>query len=489
LGRPFRVVTFLAAASLIAIAVVAVAVAVTHRSHDAPHGTTKVGGGGAASREVMWTRCRDVVGLSDAQLDEWHRRGVGGFVCQIQYLAGLGGTQVFSADPHAALTGSSYDLQRQIRDSGIVARAAARGIKIWVGFYLGNYYNKATPLEEWFNDSAWSTQFLPQLGNLAGAAHMLGFAGLAFDEELYSGATWSWDSPTNTHSEAEVRAKVTARGAQMMSTIVAAFPDVDVIDYGTYFPDSWNALVEQQVNHLNGGSGVQINFWEGLTSVAGYGPIRFMDATFYKATQLSGATWDTAAMYNINGSMAYLSRNLTNWDYASSRIDISPFAWIDGDVQNEGSFTAPRPPAYVATQLAAFRRWGMGGAFAIYSYAPLGTFDYTPYIPAMQAAAVPGTVDDTPPGITITATRRTGSTIIMTGTATDNMAIRDVRWQTPTTNGAAPMTWTVTNGSWRTGYQWHMDWTATIPAPTGTTITITAQDTSDNTAALTRTAP
>jgi hypothetical protein len=403
----------------------------------------------------------------------------------------LGGSQAFSADPHAALTGSSYDLERQIRDSGIVGRAAARGIKIWLGFYLANYSNKVTPLEEWFNDSAWSTQLLPAVGDLAGAAHMLGFAGLAFDEELYSGATWSWDSSTNTHSEAEVRAEVRTRGAQMMHTIVAAFPDVDVIDYGTYFPEGWNDLLQQQVNHTANAeaTSLQINFWDGMTSVSGYGPIRFMDATFYKATQLSGATWDNALTYDVNRWMAYLSRNLSNWDYASSRIDISPFAWIDGDVQNEGSFTAPRPPAYVATQLAAFRRWGMGGAFAIYSYAPLGTFDYTPYIPAMQAAAVPGTVDDTPPGITIATTRRTGATITMTGTATDNMAIRDVRWQTPTGSGAAPMTWTVTNGSWNTNYVWHMDWTATIPAPTGTTITITAQDTSDNTTALTATAP
>ena len=234
---------------------------------------------------------------------------------------------------------------------------------------------------------------------------------------------------------------------------------------------------------------MQINLWDGLTSVAGYGPVRFMDATFYKTAHLSGATWDNAMTYNINRLMAYLSRHLTNWTYASSRINISPFAWVDGDVQNEGSFTAPRPPAYVAEQLAAFRRWGMGGAFAIYSYAPLGTFDYTPYTAAMQAASIPGTIDDTPPDITISTTRRAGTNVTVSGTATDNMAIRNIRWQTGTTTGTATMTWTVTAGTWITGYQWHMDWTANIPASAGQDITITAQDSTDNTAALTQAAP
>ena len=312
-----------------------------------------------------------------------------------------------------------------------MARAAARGIKLWIGIYLSNYYQHATPLDEWFDDAAWSTRLLPKLGDLAGAAHMLGFAGLAFDEEQYYSGSWRWNYPANTHSEAEVRAEVRARGAQMMQTIVNAFPGVDLIDYGTYFPEGWNALVQQQINHAQNAyvDRPQINLWDGLTSVPGYGPIRFMDATFYKTAHLSGATWDNAMTYNVNRLMAYFSRNLTNWSYASSRINISPFAWIDGDVQNEGSFTAPRPPAYVAEQLAAFRRWGMGGAFAIYSYAPLGTFDYTPYTAAMQAASIPGTIDTQPPGITTNTLQRTSSGVVVSGTATDNMAVSSVRWQ------------------------------------------------------------
>src|SRR5262249_32736465 len=58
-----------------------------------------------AKRLIMWTKCSDVVGLTDAQLDTWHSRGIGGFVCQIQHLRGLGGEQAFSGDPNSSLGG------------------------------------------------------------------------------------------------------------------------------------------------------------------------------------------------------------------------------------------------------------------------------------------------------------------------------------------------------------------------------------------------
>ena len=425
--------------------------------------------------------------MSDAQLDEWRARGIGGFVCQIQRLASLGGGQEFSADPNAPLTGPRYDVQRKIRDSDIVARADARGIKLWIGIYLSNYYEHATPLKEWFDDTAWRTQLLPKLGDLAGAAHMLGFAGLAFDEEMYDGGAWSWNYPANTHSEAEVRAEVRARGAQMMSTVVSAFPGVDLIDYHTYFPDGWNALVQLQINHAQDAyaTSTQINLWDGLTSVPGYGPIRFVDATFYKTAHLSGATWDNAMTYNVNRLMAYFSRNLTNWTYASSRINVSPFAWIDGDVKNEGAFTAPRPPAYVFDQLAAFHRWGMGGTFAIYAYGGLDSkFDYGPYVPGMQAAARPGIVDSQPPSVSVSQIRRAGANVIVSGTAADNMAVRRVLWSAGVKNGATAMTWSVTGGDYITGYHGHMDWTATIPAAPNQSIRFTVQDIKDNSAML-----
>ena len=232
--------------------------------------TTSLGAGRAASRVVFWTGCKDIVGLSDAQLDEWHRRGAGGFVCVFQHLADLGGDQSFTADANASLAGTQYDLQRQIRDSKIVDRARARGIKLWLGFYLSNAVNHQTPLEDWFDDTAWSTQLIPRIADTAGAARKLGFAGLAFDEEPYDGGSWDWNYTGNTHSESEVRAAVRKRGAQMMKAIVGAFPGVDLIDYGTYLPDGWNALVQEQINHEQQpyANSVQTDLWNGLTTRA-----------------------------------------------------------------------------------------------------------------------------------------------------------------------------------------------------------------------------
>ena len=64
------------------------------------------------------------------------------------------------------------------------------------------------------------------------------------------------------------------------------------------------------------------------------------------------------------------------------------------------------PPEYVAAQLAAFRKWGMGRETANFCYNGLKGFDYMPYVPALQAAAQPGVVDAEPPRLEITAPGR-----------------------------------------------------------------------------------
>src|SRR4051812_45534531 len=126
---------------------------------------------------VMWSGCSAVIALSDADLTKWHDRGVDGFVCNIQWLRGFGGSQDFTADPNAALTASNYSLQRQIRDSKIVERAAAKGISLYLGFYLVNFYNTVSPLAKWFDDAGWNF-ILPKVKDISGAAKMLGFKGL-----------------------------------------------------------------------------------------------------------------------------------------------------------------------------------------------------------------------------------------------------------------------------------------------------------------------
>lgn len=424
--------------------------------------------------------------LSDVELDQWRARGVSGFVCKIPYLRGLGGANDFTADPGVSLAGPTYTLQRQLRDTRIVARAAARGIRLWLGVGLGNYYDSRTPLAEWFDDSKWSNTVVPKMKEFAGAARALGFAGIAFDEEPYPGssgqeATWEWQYQGNTHSEAQVRAMVRNRGEQLMRAIVGASPGVNILDYWTYFPESWEELVREKINNIPDAEAnkVQVNFWDGMTSVEGYGSVTFLDAIFYKTVHLGGASWDTALQYDANRTLAYLSRHLSNWAYASTRIAVTPFAWIDAG-PNPG-FEAARPPADVERQLSAFRRWGMGGLFANYAYADPRKFDYSPYVPALLAAAAPGVVDSSAPAIAMGSVVRSGPWAILTGSARDDMGVRSVRWSTATGDrGAAPMVWTVESGDYKVGYRWRMEWSARVPAAPGEPITLTVEDLKGN---------
>ncbi len=132
----------------------------------------------AAHRLIFWVDCeRDVLPLTDPELDTWKARGVDGFVCMTGRLRGLGGAQDFSGDPNASLAGANYALQRSLRDTRIVERAKARGMKLYLGVKLANYYNDATPLKEWFDDAGWSREVLPNMRNLAAAAKLYGFAG------------------------------------------------------------------------------------------------------------------------------------------------------------------------------------------------------------------------------------------------------------------------------------------------------------------------
>ena len=107
--------------------------------------------------------------------------GVGGFVMQAQFL-----TDGWTDDPDANLKAGKYALQREIRDSRIVQRAAARGIDLYLGFFAANAANDSTPYADWFDDEGW-VRTAEKMGGLAGAARMLGFRGIAIDQELYSG--------------------------------------------------------------------------------------------------------------------------------------------------------------------------------------------------------------------------------------------------------------------------------------------------------------
>jgi hypothetical protein len=434
---------------------------------------------------IMWTGASDVYSITDAELNDWKQDGVGGFVGSVAWLTGMGGSQVFTGDG----TGPAGGVESQLAGSNIVARAHAIGLKLYLGFNLVNYYNTQTPLGEWFNNAEWGNVVLPAVSGLAGAARELGFDGIAMDGELYAQqgdaqtATWSWDYPGNTHNEQAVRAEVTLRGEQLMTAILAAFPGAQIADFHASFPDTWDAYAAEQNGDGSDvyASNVDINFWDGMTRVDGYSAIRFYDEMFDKDTGVSGGTaqtWSSALGYEDNSLFALFSSALSNWSYAADRVYLSPSAWIDGDEANEGWWAAPRDPSYVETQLQAFHDWGMGGEFADYAYAPLGSFDYSPYVAAIQAAAEPTPVDDPAPVLAIGAVHIQGDTATISGTATDAYAVRVVRWtMTSGATGTAQVTWNITSGSYESGYVSQSDWTAEVPlAPGSSQATLSAEN-------------
>ena len=457
-------------------------------------------------RQMLWVSCDDVAHMTDSTLDAWHALGIGGFDCETGWLDGFGGSHAFTGDPTNPLTAPRYSLQNALRDRNVIRRIHGRGMKIYLVAYLANYDNPSTPLADWFDDAGWR-RATKALGNLAGGAHLLGADGITFDGEMYPGrggkATWSWRYRGNTHTEARVRAQATLRGQQAMTAILANFPGVAIDDYDADFPETWNSYVQKVVNQVADADrdSVQINWWDGMTRVDGYSAIHFFDAAFFKGPNLPGrdtdARWESSLAYDQNGWFALLSRSWANWQYASSRTFVSPFAWIDGDLAREGRWTAPRPASYVARQLSEYRKWGMD-ELAIFQYARMGAaggglgFDYTPYKPALQDTTMPllGT-----PSVTIlsptTGSRFTTSSPAVTlwGVAADPLAIRAIRWSDDHGNrGVAQMTWQITGGTVDTGLQWQMRWTTTVPVPAGgAAFTITAENTKGAMTAVTLT--
>jgi hypothetical protein len=442
----------------------------------------------SADRLIVWTSCKQVIGLSEGELRRWIRRGVDGFVCQSGRLRGLGGTQSFTDGPR--LRGPEHSLQRRIRRSPAMRRARAGKLLLYLGFKVVNTNNKRSPLADWFDDRAWSGEVLPRVRDLAAAARSMGFAGLAVDQELYpqaggaETASWSWRYPGNRRSEGQVRARVKERGRQLMAVMVRAFPGLELVAYDTQLPGNWQEKVQAEINNSPDvfASDVRIDLWDGLSSVQGYSAIRWLDAIFYKAPHLDGVAWDTALEYNANQIYSHLSRRFSNWSYASSRLHVAPFSWIDEGPS--GVFDRARSPGYVAEQLEAFKRWGAGGAFANYAFRPLGDFDYRPYDDALRAASSPARVDQRPPELVLTSpaetTRRlaAGETISLEGVARDDFAIRAVRWYDDRgRQGVARLTWRY-SGDERSGWDGEMRWSLDNLRihPDAARVTISAED-------------
>ncbi len=435
----------------------------------------------SGNRLIFWTSCGDIAALSRQALEHYVELGIDGFVCSTGRPQSSGGEHAWNADPDADLSGGGFSLQRRLRSSAAVRMAKGGQLKLYLGFHASNALNTRTPFEDWFEDEAWSGRLLPALRELAGAARMLGFAGVAIDQELYlqppnTDATWEWNYPGNHRSEDEVRARVADRGRQLMTTLLEGFPGLEVVAYDTEIPESWSEKVQEVLNDQPDAfeDDVRIDFWDGMSSVLGYSAIHWIDATFYKTPHI-GKDWDLALRYNADGVYSVLSRSFSNWPYASARLHLSPFAWIDAGLTE---FQAARTPDYVARQLNAFSRWSTGGMLASYDYSEFGGFDYGPYAETMRSVSTPAVVDRRPPRLEV-GSPTVDAEIELAGTATSPLAIRSVRWYDSRGRfGTAEVERELEDGDFRNPSALRLNWRLRgVPAPPGPTrLTLVASD-------------
>jgi hypothetical protein len=407
----------------------------------------------SADALIFWVDCKQVAAMSADEVNRLVADGVDGFVCMTGRLRNMGGAAHFTGDVNASLDGAAYELQRSLRGSAVVKLARNGRLRLYLGFKSADYYNPTTPFKEWFDDAEWSRSVLQPVRELAAAARSLRFAGVALDQELYTGkdgsrASWNWNYPGSNRSEQEVRAQVERRGRQLMTAMLAGYPGLELVAYNTFIAGTWADKVQEVVNDQFGvyRDDVRVDLWAGLSSVPGYAAIRWFDSIFYKTPHIGG-DWSVALEDNANSTYSVLSRRFPNWDYASSRLHATPFSWID-DGPSDSPFDDARAPDAVADQLAAFRDWGAGGTFGNFVYRPPSAFDYQPYGDAMRNASTPGVVDREPPELSVRspaggrAIDATGDRLELAGTAHDNYAVRVVRWyDTKGRFGTATLTW------------------------------------------------
>lgn len=500
---------------------------------------------GASANDIfIWTGCGDIEGLNAAELTAYKSAGIAGFVCEEPggYLPGFGGYSLTSdlSNPDLACgsTNTTYSQEQSLICSDMVAKMHAAGLKIYFDAYLDNYYNTAAPLEPWFDNTDWTGTVEPAISTFASIGKQLGFDGLAFDSESYSAenqgdgssGSWNWNGPSwkantaytanemfnnagvtyvvtkaytsgatfgstdtsnttvYTYTQAQTNTEVTLRGQQLMGWIAAAFPNVQILNFGINFPNTWDSyIVQVDDNGSNAfANTVYVPFWDGMTSQNNFSNISIYDEDFYKGPNIAPNTATTLAnglQYNANSYYAVMSQNFSNWAYAADRVDIAPAIWIDG-IAN-GGYSSPLSVASATPLMDAYTQWSVGNILMDYAYNDPASYDYSPFYTLFENIAKQTIVETTPPTLTVSSpstssTSTTSSTINMSGSSTDSFAIRDVKWTNSANgdSGAGTMTWVINSGTYTTTYNSQTNWSITgIPLQSGTNkITITAEN-------------
>jgi hypothetical protein len=355
----------------------------------------------ANKKIAFWIGLRPFLNATDADLNKLADRGVGAVMLQGRHLYRLGGTQRYTGEPGSVAnfeTGAEWETQRLIRDTKIVSRSKARGIKIYFGWYVVNYHKNTTPYGDWFSDTDWA-HVLSAVEGIAGMAKLYGALGVGIDNEDYVGVnsshlTWKWDYPGRTQPEAVVRAKAKQRGGQLADAVLGKFPGAKMVAYDTQFPGSFDEAARTELNARKSPPQppndkriyVEGDFWQGMLSRTGWGKMDFWDAWFYKAIQRPGwHDWNVAVADGRKRSDDYWRVHAPS---LLPRIGYTNFTWIDPGPSASSAFDDAKPPATVKAQLTAARDRGTADYLPVYAYHGIipvdGPFDYAPYLSAMR---------------------------------------------------------------------------------------------------------
>lgn len=374
-----------------------------------------------AAQLLVWTAPERAVALDDAAISEDKSRGVKG------YVLAKGGF------PFNAATLAKMEMMV----SPFVERAHAQDMEVGMRLNFHHYYNAATPLAPWFDDDTeigpgkawikWSYDYvdpingekrlsiLTQVTLFAQMCRRLAIDEIVFDQEEIPGEhakalggqrySWMWNYPAdaaqapnwiipaNTHSEDETRAKAKERGRQMMRALLQAIPGVNLAIYynrlaGTQWEWEFTHYTHQPNPYAE--AGLMFDFWDGLTSVEGYGRISHLEAGWYKV-HAYWPDWDTGMQDRNRATRATYAR-MERADYLLPRLAIIPFWWPDkSHSPKEAAGRARyRGDAYVLEQGKACARWAESDRSHVYTHYyrdAAQNWDDDSIWAAMQAAA------------------------------------------------------------------------------------------------------
>ena len=388
----------------------------------------------------MWIGVDDLLSMSSADLTQWSQEGIGGFAANVGLLTGMGGTQKFTADPNADLSSSPYVIEDQFEELQYCGGGSRPGDEALPGprphellqhrYAIGGLVRRFGLVQHRSSRCRRTRRCGPPVGLRRYRHGRRVVSGSGKRQDRHLGVELPWAIPTR-RSKPEKRSCCGGSNSWPRFCKPSRTCRSPTTPPGSPTPGTPMSSIRARMSRTPMTRTSTSISWDGMTSVDGYAGIWFYDETFNKDTGLTSGnaqTWNSALTYEYNSLFSLFSQDFTNWSYAADHVFLSPSAWIDGDVANEGQWAAPRSPAYVATQLQAFRNLGNGRRVHRLRICLAERLRLQPLRQCPAGRCDARAVDGTPPALSIVNETTTGNTVSLSGTSSDSYAIRDVRY-------------------------------------------------------------